>query len=216
MMHTPTLLIRILGISAVGCWLLASAAFADTFTEGIDYVLVSPPVKEDAGEDKVTVREFFWYGCPHCYTLEPHIENWDKPEHIEFVTMPAMLGKQWLSHGYAYYALEALGRLEELHPVLFDALHTKRQNLFTPEQLAKFFSGHGIPEETFLNALNSFTVDTKVKAAQNLGKKYNLRSVPTVVINGKYMTSPSMVGYKRLFEVVEHLAELERPAKTVN
>ena len=203
------LLTRFMYLSAGMLVMLAMTVDADTFTAGKDYIAVSPPVVADTGKDKVIVKEFFWYGCPHCYTLEHHVNNWKKPESVEFSVVPAVLGQQWVAHAYTYYTLQALGRLDELHPILFDALHNKKKRLSTLNQLSDFFADHGIEEKKFKSVFNSFAVDTKVKASQNLAKKYDLKSVPIITINGKYITSPSMAGYKRVFEVVNHLVDLE-------
>ncbi len=188
----------------------ASAAppAAQIFTEGTHYTRLETAMPVNMPAGKIEVREFFWYGCPHCYTLEVYIRNWNRPEAAEFVTTPALLGKNWVDHARAYYALEALGKLEELHPVLFDALHAKRQRLSTIKQLAKFFENHGIERKKFEETAASFLVNTQVKRAENLGKNYGITSVPTLVINGEYVTSPSMVGsYENFFEVVNYLVE---------
>ena len=190
--------------------LIASPLAMADVIEGTDYIRLPTPIAEDEGEGKVIVREFFWYGCPHCYILEPQIHNWKKPAVVDFIATPAVLGKQWVAHAYAYYTLEALGHLDEMHPILFDALHNEKQSLFTMDSMADFFADHGVDKKKFLSTFKSFLVDTRVKAAQNLGRKYKLRSVPTITVNGKYMTSPSMAGHRRLFEVVEFLVDLEK------
>ena len=188
-----------------------SAVSAQTFTEGKHYTRVADESSPRKPGEKIEVREFFWYGCPHCYTLEPHIKNWKKPKDIELITTPAVLGKNWVAHAYAYYALKDLGRLEELHEVLFDALHAERKRLYTAEQLAEFFEEHGVDKDKFKQAFESFSVNTQVKRAERLGKAYSIKSVPTFVIGGKYMTSPSMVdSYTTFFKVVDYLVERAR------
>ena len=190
--------------------LLASGAVAvtsaQTFIEGKDYILLSGHSDVRLPKGKVEVREFFWYGCPHCYTIEPHIKNWNKPKAAELVMTPALLGKNWVAHAYTYYALKDLGKLEELHSVLFDAIHGERKRLYTAGQLAEFFEGHGIDKNKFKEAFESFSVSTQVKRAERLGKAYGISNVPTFVINGKYMTSLSMVGsHEKFFKVMDHL-----------
>ena len=184
----------------------AATAHAQTFIEGTHYTRLDTPVQVRVPEGKIEVREFFWYGCPHCFKLEPYINKWEKPENVEFVTTPAVLGKNWVAHAYAYYALEALGKLDELHTVLFHALHTEKRRLLTIGQLAELFEHHGIKRAKFEEAVKSFLVDTQVKRAENLGKSYSISGVPTFVIGGKYKTSPSMTGdYETFFKVVDFL-----------
>ncbi len=203
--------LSLLGGAVVLAFGTVTVASAQAFVEGEHYTSISAPPPVQTAKGKIEVREFFWYGCPHCYTLEPHIHNWRKPDAVEFIKTPALLGKNWVDHAYTYYALQALGRLEELHLVLFDALHSKNRRLFTIEQVGKFLEDHGIERKTFEAAAKSFAVDTQVKRAERLGKAYKISSVPTFVINGKYITSPNMAGgYEQFFKVVDYLIEKER------
>lgn len=183
---------------------------AQTFSEGRHYTAVPRPVQVQVPEGKVEVREFFWYGCPHCYTLEPHIKSWKKPAAVEFVTTPALLGKTWVDHAYAYYTLKALGRLEELHSVLFDAVHARKRRIYSLNEIAAFFSGYGIEPDKFKETAKSFLVETQVKRAERLGRTYGISGVPSFVINGKYITSPSMAGsYEDFFKIVDYLVAKE-------
>ncbi len=189
---------------------IAASASAQSFTEGEQYLRVPAAASVQVPEGKVEVREFFWYGCPHCYTLEPYIRKWDKPAAVEFVTTPALLGKNWVAHAYAYYALKGLRRLEDLHSVLFEAIHEKKMRLATAGQIAKFLKSYEIDEDKFREAFESFAVDAQVKQAERLGKTYGISSVPAFVINGKYVTAPSMVGsYETFFKVVDYLVAKE-------
>ena len=191
-------------------WVAAAPVFAQMFIEGRHYTVVRGETPPSVPAGKVEVREFFWYGCPHCYTLEAYLDKWQKPDAAEFVLTPTLLGKNWVDHAYAYYALKALGRLDELHPVLFEALHVKKKRLSTIGQMAKFFEGHGIKAAKFREAAESFTVATQVKIAERLAREYGISSVPTFVINGRYLTSPSMTGsYEQFFEVVDFLVRKE-------
>lgn len=183
---------------------------AQTFSEGRHYTAVPRPVPVQVPEGKVEVREFFWYGCPHCYTLEPYIKSWKKPAAVEFVTTPALLGKTWVDHAYAYYTLKALGRLEELHSVLFDALHAGKKRIYSLNEIARFFSEYDIEPDKFKETAESFLVKTQVKRAERLGKTYDISGVPSFVINGKYITSPRMAGsYEDFFKIVDYLVAKE-------
>lgn len=182
--------------------------------EGKDYVLVVPPVAVEVPEGKVEVREFFWYGCPHCYAIEPALNSWKKPPEVIFIRTPAVLGRQWVVHGYTYYTLKELKRLDELHPILFDALHNKNLNLSTPGRLAAFFEGHGISKDKFKEVFESMVVNAQIKKADRLVKKYRIDGVPTFAVNGKYLTSPSMAGNMQHFmRVLKHLVSLETAAE---
>lgn len=190
---------------------LATPAFAQTFVEGKHYRVVETPTLMSLPEDKIEVREFFWYGCSHCYALEPYIAQWEKPDFVEFVTTPAMLGERWVDHAYTYYALEELGREKELHGALFDAIHKERQRLFTVSQIAGFLEAYGIKRQRFEAAVKSFVVATRIKRADRLGRAYQISGVPVFVIDGRYVTSPGMTaGYREFFAVVDYLVEKAR------
>ncbi len=187
----------------------APAVQAANYLEGIEYDRLPAAQPVDTGK-QVEVREVFWYGCPHCYTLEPHIQRWlkTKPANAEFVRMPGILRDSWEPQGRAYYAFEALGVTEKLHGVFFKAIHEGRQNLNDEASIADFVGQHGVDKEAFRKAYRSFSVDAAVKNAIRLGERYGLDSVPTVIVDGKYRTSASKAGsYEALMDVVNFLVQ---------
>ncbi|RMG51350.1 MAG: thiol:disulfide interchange protein DsbA/DsbL, partial [Gammaproteobacteria bacterium] len=98
--------------SALALLLLAAAPLqAEEFDPGIDYTVLPQPIPTDVPKGKVEVAEFFWYGCPHCYRFEPHVQKWlkHKPEAAAFVRIPASLNPSWRPHAEAYYAAQTLG-----------------------------------------------------------------------------------------------------------
>lgn len=194
--------------------LSSQAVYAEEFVEGSNYTIISPRIETHVDEGKIEVLEFFWYGCPHCYTVEPYIKNWDIAEDVEFVRIPATFSDQWVTHAKVYYALESLDRLD-LHEVLFSAIHGRQQrrDLVTADKIAKFFASFssGLSEEKFIKAYNSFIVNTKTQKADRLVREYAIKSVPTFAVNGRYITSPSMVGSSAgLIAALDYLLSLER------
>lgn len=188
------------------------AATAQTsYKEGKQYEAVVPPREiVGAAKGKIIVQEFFWYGCPHCYELEPYLERWEKPKGVEFVRLPAALGAAWQVHAYVYYTLEALDRLD-LHPVFFTEIHEKKKRMTTNKQVTTFFAKHGIKKADFNKTLRSFLVDTQVKRADKILSDYELTSVPYLVVNGRYKVSPANVGsYSEIPKVLDYLVGLER------
>lgn len=180
------------------------------FVEGVHYTRLSLQAQVNHS-DTIEVREFFWYGCPHCYQLEPYLDSWKVADDVELIRTPATLGRDWLTHAYVYYALEALGKVDELHPVFFSALHVKKLNLRTLPQIAQFFSAYGLDATKFEKAAKSFVVEAKVKQADKLASEYVLSSVPTVIVNRRYQLSPRTVGgYKEFTEALDYLVALER------
>lgn len=137
----------------------------------------------------IEVREFFWYGCPHCYTLEPYLNKWlqTKPADVNFVRTPAALNPVWETNARGYYTMETLGLLEKTHTPLFQAIHVGKQRLFDQNSLTRFYSGFGVKPEAFASTYNSFAVTGKVAKSKNLAQFYGLEGVPAVIVNGKYL-----------------------------
>jgi thiol:disulfide interchange protein DsbA len=195
--------------------LLAFPALA--FDEGIEFTRLSQAQPTETG-DKIEVLELFWYGCPHCFHMEPALENWVKaaPQNVAFRRMPAVLGPHWEPHARAFYAAEVLGVGEKMHEPLFEALHEKKLKLANENELAEFFAEHGVPKEEFVSAYRSFAVDMKLRRAVAMGKRYGVDGVPAFIVNGKFRTSASQAGSnEKLFAVLDYLiAEETKSAGT--
>ena len=190
----------------------AAPAPAGRFKEGTHYRTL--PVAQPTGvpPGKVEVAEIFWYGCPHCYTLEPHVEAWraTMPANVEFVRIPASLNQSWQIHARVYYTAEALGVLDQVHEELFRQIHSRGSRLDTEASLIEFFGRYGVTEAQFTETFNSFAVQTKLRQSDSLVRRYRITGVPAVVVNGKYVTGADMAGgEKRVFEVVDFLIERE-------
>jgi thiol:disulfide interchange protein DsbA len=192
--------------------LVLQAAHAE-WGEGWDPI--DPPVATTAPDGKIEVIEFFWYGCPHCYQLEPQLEAWleHKPDNVSFIRVPAPLNNKWTVHAQFYYAAEILGVADKLHAPLFKAMHEEKRKLFDKESLIDFAVEQGVDRQKFVDALNSFGVYVKVQNARKLGQRYQLDGVPAMGINGKYKTSGSLAGsYSKMFEIVSQLVSKESKA----
>ncbi len=209
-----------LGMGAALSLLLLVLAAAGTvlasteFDEGIEYRAIAEPQRAEPGDD-VEVLELFWYGCPHCYHLEPSIERWleTKPDGVTFRRLPAAASSRWIPHAKAFFAAEQLGVLEQLHEPLFKAMHEQRRKLFDDEQLIAFAAEQGIDEAAFRNAYQSFPVDMKVRQSAELVRRYQLSGVPAIVVNGAYITGVTEAGGRdRLFDVVDFLVAKEQSA----
>ncbi|MDD5215051.1 MAG: thiol:disulfide interchange protein DsbA/DsbL [Methylococcales bacterium] len=197
-----------------------SMAVAATFNpaqaaEPVGYELVSP-AQPTHDVNKVEVIEFFWYGCPHCFDFEPTLAKWVKtlPKNVEFIRQPAVFSDLWGKHAKAYYTAEALGVVDKVHQDFFDTIQIKKEHLETEEQLAKFFTAHGVAEADFKKAYNSFPVDMKVRQAGATAAKYAISGVPAIVINGKYKTSGPLAGsHEKMIEIMDKLIAQESGAK---
>lgn len=170
------------------------------------------PAQPTQNPDKVEVIEFFWYGCPHCYSFEPTLAKWlkNKPDNVEFIRQPAVFSKLWGDHARAYFTAEALGVVDKVHADFFDAIQNKRQALRSEDELAEFFVEHGVDEQDFRDAYNSFLVDAKLRQAQSMPARYGVTGVPAIIINGKYKTNgPLAKSQDNMIEVMNELIARE-------
>jgi thiol:disulfide interchange protein DsbA len=184
------------------------------FSEGIEYEKIGN-AQPTVASDKIEVLELFWYGCPHCYQLEPALEAWleNKPDDVAFVRMPAVLGPNWELLARAYYTAELLNVSDKVHPALFARLHKERKRITNVGQLQAFFAEHGVSEQDFSSTFKSFAVVTKTNRAKQVRNMYGITGVPAVVVNGKFRTSATMAGgNEKMFKVIEYLIEQERGA----
>lgn len=212
---------RILGRGALGAGVfglgLLAAAFAfqaRAFDEGIDYTTVPRPQPTDT-EGKVEVLEFFWYGCPHCWHLEPILTQWraTMPADATFRRAPAILGPSWEPLARAYFAAELMGKVDVIHEPLFRAVHVDKRRLQDLDAITQFVVGLGLDGAAFKEAYGSFFVEMQVRRVKELGKDFGLEGVPAIVVNGKLRTSATQTGSnERLFEVVNALVEQEAKA----
>jgi thiol:disulfide interchange protein DsbA len=210
-MFAKTLPARLYGLLLAALLLPAPLWAID---EGIDYTVLQPAQPTETG-DQVEVLEVFWYGCPHCWHLEPVLDAWlaTKPAGAAFRRMPAT-GARWEPHARAYYAAESLGKLDAFHEPLFKAMQVQKRPIMTEDDLVKFAGEVGIDPEEFRAAYHSFYVETRVRKAEEMGRRYGIDGVPALIINGKYRTSPSQTASQdRLVEVLNSLVGQEIAAK---
>lgn len=186
-----------------------------TQAESLGYETLSP-AQPTQNQDKIEIIEFFWYGCPHCYSFEPVLAKWlkTKPANVEFIRQPAVFSSLWGKHAKAYFVAEALGVVDKVHVDFFDAIQNKKQKLTSEDQLAKFFVAHGVDETEFRNTFNSFLIDAKLRQAKAMAPRYGITGVPAIIINGKYKTSgPLAKSTENMIEVMNRLIAQESQSK---
>ncbi len=203
---------RWLALVALVPVLALAAESAPKFDEGIEYQRIVPAQPTDVAPGKVEVIEMFWYGCPHCYHLEPSLNKWIKqlPSNVVFERMPAVLSERWAPAAKAYYAAQVLGVLDRVHEPLFEAIHEKKRPLDTEDALVKFFGEYGVSEADARKAMDSFLVDTRVRRARLMTQRYGIDGVPAMVVDGKYRTNVTLAGDREsMFKVLDFLIEKE-------
>ena len=188
---TATFALAALG-RGTAAWAQAAGAAP---VEGRDFVRLNSPVAVPAG-GKIDVIEFFSYGCPHCYSFEPMLEQWVKrqPPDVAFRRVPATFNPTFEGYARLFYALEAIGQVEALHKRVFAAIHVQRQRLDKEADIAAFVSANGGDGAKAVEAMKSFGVATKLRQAKQSFEAYKIDGVPTLGIHGRWFTSGSLTG----------------------
>lgn len=216
-------------ILAASLLALHPAHSANGIRAGVHYVELPFGTSVSKG-GKVTVREFFWYGCPHCNTFEPALNRWRKSaKHVHFVRSPSFLTlteqearnerhqmqiRRFYLHARTYFALKKMGIVEKVHGKIFHAMHRQTNRLATLSQVTALLSRHGVDKKQFIAAMESDTVARAMEQSRRSELNYNIRSVPTLVIDGRYITSPGMAGgHDKAIAVVRHLVRKVRQEK---
>ena len=203
------LFIALTGLAcAIG--LANTGAQAANYVAGKDYRVLDNP--ETISGNAIIVREFFWYGCPHCYSLNPHMEKWaqTKDKDVAFLKTPAALNPVWEASARGFYAAQLLGYEDKTHDALFNAIHKDGKKLFDQASLSKWYGSQGVDQKKFNSLYNSFAVGTKIGRSQAGAKRYQLSGVPAVVVQGKYVVTGEDA---KVAKVVDFLVDKARAEK---
>jgi len=194
---------------AVACAALLRplATFAQQTREFIE---IKPPLPVEAN-GKIEVAELFWYGCIHCYNLEPALDNWLKklPRDVEFRRIPAVFNRQMEFDALIFYSFDALGVLAKVHRPFFDAIHKDHLRTGDKEAMSEWLQKNGIEVKKFDDAMKSFGVQSKTRRAKQLTVDYKIDGTPAIGVNGRYTVSAG----DGLFPTVDALIERERKKK---
>lgn len=194
----------------------AARAQANAFKEGVDYLTLDKPVPTEAPAGRVEVVEFFWYSCPHCHAFEPQLEAWAKqlPKDVTLRRVPVSFRPDFEPQQRLYYVLEAMGKVEELHKKVFNAIHVEKQPLNTADAVIAWAEKQGLNKAKFAEMYNSFSVTTKARKATQLQDLYKVDGVPALGIAGRYYTTGSLTQtMARALQVTDYLVGQTRNAK---
>jgi thiol:disulfide interchange protein DsbA len=196
---------------------LATSASAQ-LVKGKDYRLIDPPQPTDSGK-RVEILEFFWYGCPHCYALQPTLTAWlkHKPADVVFKHVPAVFQDSWVPLTKVFYTIDAMGLTDKLHQEVYTAIHQKRIQLQDPKVLFDWVASKGVDRQKFVATYNSFAVQAYTKRSIDFTRNYDIPGTPSLVVDGKYLAAPSLtlkadrtIDYDRFFRVLDQLIALAR------
>ena len=203
-------------ISILGALIFSAVAFAAP-QAGKDYLEIKPPQPTDTG-NKVEVVEIFSYMCSHCNDFEPKVAAWVKqlPPDTQFRRMPVVFGRaSWETMARSYYALEALGEIEKIHPKIFAAIHDDNIILQQKDVLTDWIEKQGLDRKKFSAAYDSFSTGGKIQRGNQRAQSYGITGVPSMVIDGKYMISTAQAGnYENMLKTADELLKQVRASKT--
>jgi protein dithiol oxidoreductase (disulfide-forming) len=153
---------------------------------------LKPPLHVES-EGKIEVLEFFWYGCIHCYNLEPKLDAWLKtlPKDVQFRRVPAVLSDRWGHDATIFYAFEAMGLLDKLHRPFFEAIHVNRLRTDNAASLNGWLEKQGLDPKKVNEVARSFGVQSKVKRAIRLTSDYRIEGTPAMAVHGRYTVPAS-------------------------
>jgi thiol:disulfide interchange protein DsbA len=173
-------------------------------------------VAVEAPAGKIEVVEFFWYSCPHCNAFEPKLNAWLKklPPDVSFRRVPVAFRDDFVPQQRLYYTLEAMGKVDELHDKVFDAIHQQHQPTDREDRILAFAEKNGLDRAKFQELYNSFGVATKARKAKQLQDDYEVDGVPALGVAGRYYTDGTLAGgMDRALFVVDYLIGQARTAK---
>jgi len=196
-----------------------STPIPSRWVEGDNYTTLVPAQPTSVAANKVEVVEVFWYGCGHCFHLDPTLEDWrkkGKAPYVEFTRVPVIWNETTRAHARLFYTLMALGKLEQLHSDVFREIHVNNnflaaQDPADTEKLQRaFLKSKGISDADFDKAYRSFSVEQWLRHADELTRRYKVTGVPFIVVNGKYTADVgSAKGEPQLITLIDDLAASE-------
>lgn len=180
--------------------------------EGSDYQTLSKRVPTEAPAGKVEVVEFFWYSCQHCFAFEPKLVGWIKRQPADVVVrrIPAAFRDDMVPQQRLFYALEAMGKVEEVHQKVFNAIHLERQNLATGDTIIPWIEKQGLDKAKFTELYNSFGISNKARRAAQTQDAFKIEGVPTLGVAGRWMVEGN---HERMLQVTDYLIAEARKQK---
>jgi thiol:disulfide interchange protein DsbA len=204
-------LIVVLALACVG-----ASAGAQEPQAGRDFTVVVPPQPTNDPQH-IVVTEFFSYACQHCFRFNPSLTIWVSklPKDVVFERVAVVFGRQvWAAPAKIFYALQTLGKVEQLSPDVFGAIHVEHKDFQIDKDIFDWMGAHGVEREKFAAAYNAFSMKASLARGDQLAQTYRLPGVPALVVDGKYMLAISDNGdYGAQLATLDRLVEMARKSK---
>jgi thiol:disulfide interchange protein DsbA len=201
-------------VVAALCLVTMPSLASPQLVEGRDYVTIDArPVNPD---ERVEVIQFFYYGCESCYLLEPLLREWvaRRATQIDFSLIPALRRSSWVPLSDLFFALHSLGALPQLHHRVYIAIHEQNRRLSSRREQIMWVSEHGVDPVAFELELDSDATMIATQQAHDATLAYGIRATPSLVIDGRYLTTGEMIGKaSRVTYVLDGLLEIALMAR---
>ena len=184
--------------------------------EGSDYLALDKRVPVETPAGKIEVIEFFWYACPHCNAFEPKLEAWIKknPADVVVKRVPVAFRDNFVPQQRLFYTLEAMGKLDEVHRKVFNAIHVDKLPLDKEDSISAWVEKQGADKAKFAELYNSFSVSTKARRATQLQDAFKVQGVPALGIAGRWYTDGTLAGtMDRALQVTDYLVAEARKSR---
>jgi len=184
------------------------------YVAGEHYRVADNPVAEP-DDGKIHVVEFFLYSCPHCFHLEPELNDWraQLPDDVSFTRVPVLFGAGGQIYARLYYAAEQLGVLDAVHEDIFKAIHEQGRRLLSEDDMRAFMKTHGVDDDAFMTAFESDAVTAKLRKAGETMRALNVTATPSLGVAGRFYISGRTAGSnRRMFDVADYLINQQRQA----
>ena len=192
--------------------LIALPAAAQQVRLDVDYRLLPRAQPVESG-DRIEVIDFFFYACPYCNELLPHLERWQKskPADVVFRRVPVVRHDSWVPLAKTYYTLEAMGQIERLHSAVYRSYHVEDLSMSQERVIGEWAEKHGLDREKFMTIYRSDETRQKAERARKMTMDYDIRGTPSVVVDGKFLTSSGMTpSVPQVIAVLDGLVRLAR------
>lgn len=190
---------------------IALPATAQQVKRDVDYRLI--PQQPVESKDRIEVIDFFFYACPYCNELVPHLERWQKrkPADVVFKHVPVVRHDSWVPLAKTYYTLEAMGELDRLHAAVYRSYHVEDLSMSQDKVIAEWAEKHGLDREKFMTIYRSEETRQKVERARKMTTDYDIQGTPSIVVDGRYLTSSSMTSsVPQVIPIIDGLIRLAR------
>lgn len=184
----------------------------------VDYRVIPQPQPVATG-NRIEVLDFFFYACPYCNELAPLLDRWAsrKPDDVVFRHVPVVRHDSWVPLAKTYYTLEAMGEVERLHQAVYRSYHVEDLFMSQEKVIAEWAAKHGLDSEKFMAIYRSDEVRQKVEVARKMTRDYDIQGTPSIVVDGRYLTSSSMTpGVPQVIPVIDGLVRLARQRRERN